>query len=123
MNSEGIISNVGRIYAQFPITDLLRTHMLNVAGVGNYICDNWKGPEINKTDVVAFLLIHDLGNLVKFDLEWSKIHDTEIIDNYEHWKTLQNETIAKYGKDEEKVNRCILSREGMTRRLMIWKGP
>ncbi len=118
MNNEEIITNIKSIYAKYPITSLLRNHMLNVAAIGSMICDNWKGPAINKTDVVAYLLLHDLGNLVKFDMVWSKENDPEIKADFEHWEKLQEETIAKYGDDDEQVTVEFAKEIGVSERIL-----
>ena len=85
-----------QIFDQFKIPPGLQKHMYTVAGIGKYICDHWQGPSINKDIVVKSLLIHDLGNLIKFDLSpGAKIYDP-ILEKPE-WKEFQSKMKKKYG--------------------------
>ena len=67
-----IIASIVDIYDRFSIPPNLRMHMFRVAGVGTLICNAWKGPPIDREDIVAVLLLHDLGNIVKFDFSSAK---------------------------------------------------
>lgn len=68
MDSEGVIGSIHGIYERFRIPGNLQMHMFRVAGVGELISNNWKGLDISKEDIVAALLIHDIGNIVKFNM-------------------------------------------------------
>jgi len=47
----------------------LQLHMFRVAGVASVICENFKQPElINQDDIVSACLLHDMGNIIKFNL-------------------------------------------------------
>ena len=69
MKSKEIIEHIQSIYQTFEVPKNLQEHMLRAAAVGSILCDNWKGPAIHKEDVIAVLLIHDLGNIVKMDMD------------------------------------------------------
>ena len=91
---------IQQIYNRYPITPNLARHMLRVAAVARLIVRNWKGPEINGELITRIALLHDTGNILKFDLDGhSELLDEEQ-GNVEHWKALQKEAREKYGSDE-----------------------
>lgn len=57
---------IQEIYRRYSIPPNLERHMLQVAAVGEYICTHWSGPELNSQLILQALLLHDLGNIVKF---------------------------------------------------------
>ncbi|MGC8629160.1 MAG: hypothetical protein ACP5T4_03035 [Candidatus Micrarchaeia archaeon] len=65
-NADYVIKHIREIYKRYKIDSKLQRHMIYAAGVGAFICDNWNGPKISKKDIVATMLIHDLGNIVKY---------------------------------------------------------
>ncbi len=99
------------IYEKYNVMPNLQEHMLRVAAVGKIICD-----EINKSNenkivggiegrnivdtqsVVTACLLHDMGNIIKFDLNYFP----EFLEpqGLEYWQNVQNEYFEKYGKDE-----------------------
>ncbi|MCC6711146.1 MAG: hypothetical protein IT416_02215 [Candidatus Pacebacteria bacterium] len=87
-----------QIFDYFQIPPGLQQHMYTVAGVGKYICDHWVGEPIKTHETVAALLIHDLGNLIKFDLSpGATIYDPVL--NSEEWHFIQRKMVEKYGPD------------------------
>ena len=123
MGSKKIIANIDSIYERFNIPPNLIWHMKKVASVGALICDNWNGGDsrlreigVNKEDVVAFLLVHDLGNIIKFrfdtDLAKKMIGTTdEKIVHY--WKNVRLEVIKKYGNNVGLATLKMLSEIGV----------
>ncbi len=79
--------------------------MLTVAGVGAIICDNWKGPKISKKRIVATLLVHDLANIMKYDLSKRGMHLLTPSDRKRiaFLRAVKEEAIARYGKDPEEA--------------------
>ncbi|MDA1337787.1 MAG: hypothetical protein O2871_00320 [bacterium] len=73
--------------------------MFRVAGVASVICENFKQPElINQDDIVSACLLHDMGNIIKFDLSlFPQFLEPE---GYDYWKRVHDEFINKYGSDE-----------------------
>lgn len=93
--------------------------MLRAATVGALVCDNWNGPEINKEDIIAVLLIHDLGNIVKMDFD-SEIGLKLIGDEAkraDYWKKVKKEIIEKYGNDDHIVSEKIADELKISERL------
>lgn len=86
----------------------LETHMLRVAGVGKIIAENWKD-NCDVKLVTDLCLVHDMGNLVKFDLR-DGIDMTKFgrIENLKYWQGVQQEYRDKYGKDAHDATIGIL---------------
>jgi hypothetical protein len=119
MESKEIISLIHQIFADFKIIKNLQEHMLRAAAVGKIICDHWDGSAINKEDIIAVLLIHDLGNIVKMDFNDEtglKLIGDEI-KRIDYWKKIKQETIKKYGSDDHIVSEIIAEELGINERL------
>lgn len=98
---------LAKIYQDYYIPKSLQLHMLKVATVGKYVIDNWEDTKINKPIIVAALLIHDLGNLVKFDLS----EDALVIDPTlltDEWRQRQTEMRSKYGNHSHQATQQML---------------
>lgn len=105
MESEVIISSIEEIYARFSIMPCLQAHMKTVAGVAEFIFE--ANARANKKDVIAALLLHDLGNIVKFKLDGEA----------PYWKKIQQETIAKYGQDDHEATKKMVNALGVNDRV------
>jgi hypothetical protein len=96
------------IYQEFNIPSNLSDHMLGVAGVVIFLQEHWKGPEVNWDVLKKSALLHDLGNIVKFDLEnYPELLGKEL-KNIEHWRRIKTDAIRKYGSDDHEVTRKML---------------
>lgn len=98
---------ITKIYQHYHIPQSLQQHMLTVAAVGQCITDYWQGPEINSHAITTTLLVHDLGNLVKFDLSES----AAIIDRTlfaQEWRERQRLMREQYGTDSHLATQAIL---------------
>ena len=119
MKSKNIISSIHKIFEKYKIPRNLQEHMLRAASVGNLICDNWVGPKINKVNIIAVLLIHDLGNIVKMDFDSEA--KLELIGDeakrLEYWKQVKKEVIEKYGKDDHIISEKIADELEVSERL------
>jgi len=94
------------LYDRFLITKNLQTHQLRTAALGQVIVEDWIGPQINIQDVVFTLLIHDMGNLVKFNLDTpdSKKWMAGEKESLDFWKKIQKKYQQKYGKRADQAN-------------------
>lgn len=81
------------IYTRYRIPPNLQRHMFEVAAVGMHIAEHWTGPNINKEVLIQTLLLHDLGNIVKF----KKPFLSELEKDSVYWEKVQQETVEKYG--------------------------
>ena len=69
MDGKEAISSINEIYKKLRVPLNLQMHMMRAAAAAELICDNWNGPAIKKADVIAALLLHDIGNIVKMNLK------------------------------------------------------
>ncbi len=58
---------IQQLYEKYEIMPNLQLHMYRVAAVAKMICDHFQKP-INKQEVIITCLLHDIGNIIKFDL-------------------------------------------------------
>ena len=87
----------------------LATHMLRVGAIGKLIAENWNSKSDSEA-VTRLCLLHDMGNIVKFDLsdgvEKGKFGE---IKNLPHWRQIQKEYLDKYGKSAHDATTGILA--------------
>ncbi len=95
------------VYLQYDIMPQLAEHMMRVAGVGKTIADNWT-EKINADLVVRTCLLHDIGNMAKFDLSDAKAKKFGVRD-VEVWREKQRKFWDKYGKDAHEATFAICS--------------
>ena len=60
---------VVEVYKKFGIPPNLQEHMLRVFEVTSYIEKHWKGETVDWDLAKKIALLHDLGNVVKFDFD------------------------------------------------------
>lgn len=94
---------IKQVYDKYQIMPQLATHMLRVASVGKFVLSGWK-EEIDTDLVTRTLLLHDMGNILKFDLENPLVP----IENIEYWRNIQNQWIDKYGSNVHNTTISIL---------------
>ena len=61
--------NILEIYKEHNVMPNLQEHMLRVAAVASLICDNCT-EKLNKEDIITACLLHDIGNIVQFQLSY-----------------------------------------------------
>jgi len=116
MNSETIIKDIRNIYKRFPVTKHLQNHMMQVAAIGQLIAEHWKGPALNRDDLLAFLLLHDIGNIVKFDFTQKAMFTPD--EDLKLWEQRQKETIARYGTETDTVILAFAREIGVSERIL-----
>lgn len=99
---------IKEIYKKFKISPNLQDHMLTVASTVIFLKDNWQGEKIDWNKIVKAALLHDLGNIVKFDMDKFPDLMREEVKRIDYWKKVQRETIAKYGSEDHKVTEKML---------------
>lgn len=103
MESREVIDGIDSIYDSFNVIGNLRLHMRTVAAVGYLVMDCWKETSVrlNRDDIAAALLLHDLGNIVKFNFNnrslWKGLKDEEIL----QWQTVRDDVVARYGSADD----------------------
>lgn len=103
------------IYTKYILPPNLVRHQLQVAAVGKYVCQQWRGPAIDTDIVVKTLLLHDLGNIVKFRRPFLG----ELEPQAAYWEGIQTEFIARYGTDANDATEAILAELGLTKILSL----
>ncbi len=102
------------IYTKYQIMPQLKTHMLRVAGVGNIVAENWKSGCDTKL-VTDLCLLHDMGNIVKFDLTNRDESKFGKMEKVEYWQQVQKEYWDKYGRNAHDATNGILREAKLTR--------
>ena len=57
------------IYSKYNIPPNLQLHMFRVAAFADILCDNHKKVDFDKEIIIKSCLLHDLGNIIKFDFD------------------------------------------------------
>ncbi len=109
--------NITQIYTKYKIMPSLQLHMLRVAGVAQVICENFQNPKlINAENIVIACLLHDMGNIIKFDLN---LFPQFLEPNgFNYWKNVQDQFIDKYGTDEHIANYAIAKELGVSEQIL-----
>ncbi len=97
-----------RIYKIYSIPQNLQLHMLRVAAVGKSICDHSLSQDLDTDLIVKTLLLHDMGNILKFDFNNPSlfaVHDQSQIQVY---KETQISFKQKYGNNVDKATLQII---------------
>ena len=105
---------IKQLYRQYDIMPQLEMHMLRVGAVGKMVAENWIGGCDSKF-VTDLCLIHDMGNLVKFDLTNRNEDKFGKIENVEYWQKMQQQYWDKYGHEAHDATEGILRAAGMTK--------
>jgi hypothetical protein len=87
---------VAEIYQQYQIMPNLQQHMFRVAGVAELICQHIS-QQVDREEVITACLLHDMGNIIKFDLTYFP----EFIQpqGLEYWQAVKDQFVAKYGQN------------------------
>lgn len=95
---------ITEIYKKYKIPPQLQIHQLRVAAVAKHICDNLSIP-VDTNEVVSADLLHDMGNIIKFDLTlFPQFLEPE---GLEYWQTVKKTFMEEYGSDEHIATKKI----------------
>ena len=100
--------NIADIYKWFRIPPSLQEHMLRVCAIVVFLEKHWAGAKVDWDFVKKLALLHDVGNIVKFDLDRYQSFLGDEQKNVERWKEIQKEIIAKYGADDHEATQKML---------------
>ena len=103
------------IYQRYKIMPNLQQHMLTVAAVAAEICEHFHDQPIDKTSIVAACLLHDMGNIVKFDL--TRFPDFLKPKGLDYWQEVKEDFQERYGSDEKVAMELIAEELGVTTRI------
>ena len=106
---------IRQIYRDYKIPPSLQTHMFRVAGVAVIICRNF--PNLSETkEIISACLLHDMGNIVKFDL--GVVSNLLQPEGFDYWLDVQKEFKEKYGDDENEATITIMKEIGASERMV-----
>ena len=89
------------IYAEYKIPKNLQLHQLRVAAVAKIICDNLT-VSVDTENVVRAALLHDMGNIIKFDL--GVFPESLEPEGRDYWEGVKKEYIETYGTNEHEAS-------------------
>jgi hypothetical protein len=99
------------VYKKYKIMPALQLHQLRVAAVAKQICDNFDS-EVDELRITKACLLHDMGNILKFDLGAFPQHVQP--EGREYWEAVKEELRQKYqSTDEHHVSLLIVKELGM----------
>jgi hypothetical protein len=101
------------VYQKFKNPPNLQEHMLRVTKVGLFIYNHWTGSSIDKDLLLKVLLLHDIGNIVKFDMVKYPHFLGKEEQRIAYWIGVQKEIIDKYGSDDNEVTGKMLNELGV----------
>lgn len=110
-----------QIYQNFRIPLNLQRHMFRVAAVGEYLTDHWLEP-IDSHSVVTTLLLHDLGNLLKFDLSRGLELFDESERDLEYWTKVRSDLEHRYSSDEHIATQMMAREIDVSERVLYLLG-
>lgn len=101
------------IYEAYHIPPWLQEHQLRVAAVGKLISERIVGVDVDS--VVTACLLHDMGNILKFDLRPEAVLASMVPpEQRQYWISVQREFQEKYGTDEHLATDMIVQEVGAT---------
>ncbi|MFW5866093.1 MAG: HD domain-containing protein [Nanoarchaeota archaeon] len=112
MKCSDIIQTIDDIYDHFSIPFFLRTHMKTVASIGEFLC-RYLDTDLDSDCIVAALLLHDLGNVVKFDLDSSLSKQLCSSKEKEQLQQLQSDLKVRYGKSAPEATKQMIEELGV----------
>ncbi len=114
------IENIQNIYDTYRIMPILQIHQLRVAAVAQYICEHMQksndGFIIDTDNIVTACLLHDMGNIIKFNLSY--FPDTTKEKGLAYWQSVQKDFIETYGHDEHEASLSIAKELGVDNRVL-----
>ncbi len=91
--------NILEVYKKYNIMPNLQLHQLRVAAVASLICKNLKDKrQVDTNEIVTSCLLHDMGNILKFDLTF--FPEFAQPEGLEYWQKVKNNFGKKYGENE-----------------------
>jgi len=104
------MKNIIQVYEHYKVPLNLQEHQLRVAAVAKQICDSLS-IQVDSDGVISACLLHDMGNIIKFDLNRFPDFITETSLTY--WEQVQKEYVDKYGNDEHIATKEIAKEIGV----------
>ncbi len=109
------MKKIGEVYEEYNIMRNLREHQMRVAAVAWQICDSMD-IEVATDTIVRACLLHDMGNIIKFQLGY--FPETLEPEGIEYWSKVKEDFVAKYGVDEHHANLKISEELGASQDVL-----
>ena len=106
---------ISEIYKNYKILPNLQLHQLRVAAVSKLIVQNISA-NIDSKEIISACLLHDMGNIIKFDLK--RFPEFLEPEGLEYWEKVQHEFITKYSDDEHSAHSKIAQEIGVETRVL-----
>lgn len=103
--------NILSLYERYKIMPTLGLHQLRVAAVAHALADSIGGA-VDTGTVVRACLLHDMGNIIKFDLSYFP----EFLEPHglPYWQSVKDEYLVRYGADEHMATKEICREIGVS---------
>ncbi len=108
------MKKIGEIYKEYNIMPCLQMHQMRTAAVAFLICDSLL-VNIDRNDIITACLIHDMGNIIKFNLEY--FPEFTEPEGLKHWQQIKYDFIRKYGNNEHDATLKIAKELGVSDRI------
>jgi len=101
---------IQQIYDHYDIMPSLQLHMLRVTAVAAMIVESFNQP-LDKNNIIKACLLHDMGNIVKFDFNYMKESMPQFLEplGLKYWQKVKDQFVAQFGSDEYEVTNQILN--------------
>ncbi len=111
---------IQEMYNHFKLPYILQRHMYRVAAIGSYILAHGDETinEIDHQEIIKALLVHDLGNVVKFRYHEHFSEDSLLPYTLEESKEMQQELRAQYGEDDHTATKNMLLEIGVQQKII-----
>jgi len=110
--------NILEIYEKYRVMPTVVEHQLRVGAVASMICDSFVG-ELDKDMIVTIALLHDMGNIVKFDFDNNLFKNRYSKEELNYWKSIQKDVREKYGNTENDATANILKEIGLNENIVV----
>jgi hypothetical protein len=106
------------IYKRFDIPPNLQEHMIRVYGIICFLEQHWIGEKLDWNNVKKMAILHDMGNIIKYNMDkYPNLLGKELV-NIDYWKQVQQKIIQKYGSDDEEATRKMLTEIGLDKSII-----
>jgi hypothetical protein len=107
---------VQELYSQYKILPSLQLHQLRVAAVAKKIVEHFDGA-LDKEAIITACLFHDMGNIIKSDLE--RFPDFVKPEGIEYWEEVKKDFITRYGSDDHVATDAIAKEIGFAPNILL----
>jgi hypothetical protein len=95
---------------------ILQKHQLRVAAVAKIVCDSCS-EETDDYEIITACLLHDMGNIIKFDLSFfPEFLEPE---GEQYWRAVRTDFLKKYGDNEHEATVMIAKEIGVSERVIV----